>query len=269
MIHYQREPSKSRGSGPNTLVRVALARSIILVVLLGTVVSLRAQVPATPHANQIEFFFTISNAFHPHHAFTCEMEVTGPLFARPGQPGSNVSMPLRLAMADGKIRMESWFPTGVSNAGPQVLEMKRLHVDHHALISNPEKHALYIIFPEIAAYGEKRLFDFQQPDARKTKIEFTDLGKGKVGGHDCVKKRLVFSDDFGKLDEVTVWYALDLTNFPARLEMTDSSNSIAWTLKDVMFERPKPEIFEPPANYTRVQKLSELTDGSKNNSSGP
>jgi hypothetical protein len=84
------------------------------------------------------------------------------------------------------------------------------------------------------------------------------LGKETLNGHPCVKSKVVLTDDKGQKQEITVWDASDLKNFPIKVQMTEEGQNIVMQYKDIQFSKPETKQFEPPTGFAKYDTMQGL-----------
>ena len=116
-----------------------------------------------------------------------------------------------------------------------------------------------MVYPGLNSYVEMRMKETKkQAMTKEPKITSTTLGKENVDGHPCVKNKLVITDESGKPQEMVVWNATDLKNFPIQMEMKEQDATITTKFKDIKFGRPDSKLFDPPAGYKKYGSMQEL-----------
>ena len=91
-------------------------------------------------------------------------------------------------------------------------------------------------------------------EVTKTKIRDEQLD-----GHPCVFYRVLVENKLGDQNEVAVWEATDLGNFPLRLRFETPGTAFTIHFRNVCRDEPDVELFQPPAEYSRYTSLRELS----------
>jgi hypothetical protein len=175
--------------------------------------------------------------------------------------GDTMSMPLDFALLDGKVRMDMDLSKMKSEKMPPGMgaQLKQMGMDRMATIVDPKKKTTLMIYPGLKSYADMPMPEEQAKMADKEpKMETTDLGKETVEGHACNKKKVVLTDDTGKKQEVLVWNATDLKDFPIKLQTSDKGMDLTMVYKNIKLEKPDAKQFEPPADYTKYASLQEM-----------
>jgi hypothetical protein len=140
--------------------------------------------------------------------------------------------------------------------------LKQMGMAEVVSIVRPDKKLVYILFPGVESCLEMPI-PKEESDAidQNTKVERTPLGKEIVGGHPCVKNKVVVNGSKGPMLEATTWNATDLKNFPVQIESREKENTSVIRFKDVQLSKPEASRFEVPANYARYKNQQELMAG--------
>lgn len=196
----------------------------------------------------------IVKLFGDHTAFTATIDFQ---FQESGSD-EPTTIPGRVAFLEGKSRFEM----DLANAkGPGIpanaaAQMKQMGMDRMIAISLPEKKLSYLVYPGLEAYVETPI---QDPDALKAASEFdmevTELGREEVSGQNCIKNKVIVTDKDGQKHESTVWNAIDLKDFPVRIEASEQGQDIVMRFKEVKLSKPSSSSFEPPADYPKYDNM--------------
>jgi hypothetical protein len=173
-----------------------------------------------------------------------------------------MSMPTVMLQLDGKMRSEidmekmkgSAFPPGA------VDQMKAMGMNRTITIMRPDTKTMTMIYPGLTSYVQMPI-PKEQADALNSepKMEKVELGKETVDGHACVKNKITITDVNGKKQDITVWNATDMKNFPLKMQITNpTGGDIVILYKNIKFEKPDAKLFEPPADYTKYASQMEL-----------
>lgn len=184
---------------------------------------------------------------------TTEMKVSD---AAQGLEGTS-----KIAVLDGKIRTDIDMSKMKSAAfPPEVLgQMKQMGADQNIVIVRPDKSVTYMIYPKLNAYIEMPLSEEDKAALTKeVKIATTALGKETIDGHPCVKNKVAVTDDKGKTQEMTVWNATDLKNFPVQMEMEEKDSTILTKFKNIQFAKPDAKQFEISAEWKKYDGMQGL-----------
>ncbi|HKI68661.1 MAG TPA: DUF4412 domain-containing protein [Verrucomicrobiae bacterium] len=193
-----------------------------------------------------------------HPAFTAEVRasITGPS-CKP------LHLTMNIACLDKEIRSEVDMDkiNGGGMPAQAVAQMKQLGMDRVVSIIRPGKKAITLIYPNLRAYAELPMGETGASLAGEDlKMAKSALGKETVAGHPCVKSRVTFTDNKKQKQEILVWNATDLKNFPVKMRMDTANSEITMLYQHVNFTRPDAKQFGPPAGYTKYSDQLEIMD---------
>jgi hypothetical protein len=184
---------------------------------------------------------------------TADMSVKG--------DGDVMSLPMEFAMLDGKVRMDMDLGKLKSAKMPAEAagQLKMMGMDKMATLVDSKQKKTWLIYPGLKSYAEIPMPKEQAEMAEKEpKMEKTDLGKETVEGHPCKKLKIVVTAENGKKQDVFVWNATDLKDFPIKLQTTDKGTEVIMLYKNVKFEKPEAKQFDLPAEYTKYASMQEM-----------
>lgn len=209
---------------------------------------------ATPHG--LDFSGPTGKLFGDNTSFSANltMQVTD---GSGGQPASTTG---KIAASDGKTRFEMDLTkaAGASMPPQRAAMMKSMGMDRMVMISRPDKKVTDLVYTGLNAYAETAIPDSTGGSASKAKVDTTELGKETVDGHPCVKNKVVVTDDQGNKHESTVWNAMDLKNFPVKIETSESGTTSTMTFSDVKLDKVADDQFEPPTGATKYDNVSTM-----------
>lgn len=239
-----------------------MLRAIALAGLVGSLISSQAlaQFPGGPGgglpglggSSQLSF----AKLFGEHKAFTADstIETIG------GSQESGMTLPAKITFLEGKSRMD----VDLSRSkGPQLPagmaeQLKTMGMGEMTLLSEEGTNATFLVYPGLKAYLAMTIPDAKTPDMNKIKMESTKLGEETIESHPTVKNKVLLTNPDGKQNNATVWNATDLKNFPIRIETGDKTNQVRMSFRNVKFDRPNAQQFEPPANFSRHENIQSL-----------
>jgi hypothetical protein len=104
--------------------------------------------------------------------------------------------------------------------------LKQMGMAEVISIVRPDKKFVYILFPGVESCLEVPIpkEDLDAID-KNSKVERTVLGKETVGGHPCVKNKVVVNGGKGPMLEAITWNATDLKGFPIQIESREKEIS--------------------------------------------
>jgi Domain of unknown function (DUF4412) len=166
-----------------------------------------------------------------------------------------LSMPLTMALRDGKLRSELNMSEMQGQAIPAEIAgmMKQAGMDQMITIVLPEKKATVISYPGLKSYAEMPFTESEK--AAGEKVEFTEVGKETIDGQACVKKKFTTTDSKGRTQDLFVWQATALKNFPIQMELPQRSNKLIVKFQTPKLETPDAALFDLPAGYTKYDNF--------------
>jgi hypothetical protein len=140
--------------------------------------------------------------------------------------------------------------------------LKQMGMAEVVSIVRPDKKLVYVLFPGTESCLEVPI-PKEESDAleKNTKIERKPVGKETVGGHPCVKNKVVVKGDNGPMLEATTWNATDLKGFPVQIESMEQDKISVILFKDVQLSKPDASRFDVPSNYARYKNQQDLMMG--------
>jgi len=196
----------------------------------------------------------MAKLFGDNSAFSANLE----MHLAGGPDGGEITMKGKIAYLEGKSRFEMDM-TELKNGKmtqKNAAQMKQMGMDKVIAISRADKSSSYTVYPGLQAYVENAS---QDPDAAKPasdfKIDITELGKESVGGHDCVKNKVIVTSSPGQTHESTVWNASDLKKFPVKIVTGEGGKEVTLLFKDVQLGPPDAAQFDPPADFKKYESM--------------
>ena len=106
---------------------------------------------------------------------------------------------------------------------------------------------MHFIYPALEAYLTQPMDKKELESAEKSTVKTEALGKETFDGHPCVKNKLTITGGDGAVQELTVWNATDLQNFPIQTLIKQDGETVITRYTDVKFTKLDAKQFEPPA----------------------
>lgn len=174
-----------------------------------------------------------------------------------------VGTPMTFTLSGNKIRAEVDLARMRNKLQPDAIaQMKPLGLDSVTSIIRPETRTNLILFPKLRAYVK---LDMPPNEAeaflRKAKIERTTLKKEKMEGYNCVKQRVVITDDDGHKSEATVWTAPELRGFPVCVATQEKEGTVTVRFRKVQFTAAAASQFEPPVGFIEYADMQQISLG--------
>jgi hypothetical protein len=197
----------------------------------------------------------ITKLFGANSAFTANMQMQTKM------EGGVISMPGKIHFLDGKSRfeMDASKISGGSMPPGAGEQMKAMGMAEMVSISRPDKKENYIIYPGLKSYAALPLEDTSGTEADgKADLKRTELGKETIDGHPTTKYKVLVKDEEGKDQEVVVWNASDLRDFPVRIQVQSEAGPSTITFSDVKFAKPDETLFTPAADLQRYTDVGTM-----------
>jgi hypothetical protein len=233
-----------------------MKRLLSLFVLLVPVLfslSIHAQMPGGPP----EGMNALLHRLFEKHAFTAKADVQ----LRDTTQVETLRMVMGIAASDGKMRAEvDMTQMKAAQLSPEVLaQMKQLGMDRVISITRPDKQAMFLVYPGMKSYVEmpmskEEVAAFRDP----TPLKSVRLGKETVQGQACVKNRVTVTDEKGQKQDVLVWNATGLKDFPIQVQTQEGGNTVTIQFREVKLSRPDAKEFEPEPGYTKYASTQQM-----------
>lgn len=193
---------------------------------------------------------TLGKLFGGHNAFSTRAEIK---VTEEGQKEG--SLPLSLAWLEGKVRAELDLGQIKSHRMPADLQagLKKAGLEKIIAVILPKGPLAYIISPGLKGYAEQTMPKPKSESADKPasiKFEKTAIGNETIDGHPCVKNKVVVGVG-DELQELTLWSASDMKDFPLKMQMDVKGSKVSLSFKDVKLTRPDAKVFEAPEGFTK------------------
>jgi len=211
----------------------------------------------TPGMSSMEAVMT--KLFGENKSFTADAEIS--MSNTNTANKQNMTMPVIMSQLDGKVRSDTDMEKIKGGMFPAeaLQQMKAMGMTHTITIMRPDTKTMTMIYPGLTSYVQMPI-PKEQADAlnKDPKIEKTEVGKETVDGHACVKNKVTVTDDNGKKQDLFMWNATDMKNFPIKMQINNEQGNVIIAYKNVKFEKPDAKLFEPPADYTKCADQQEL-----------
>ena len=138
--------------------------------------------------------------------------------------------------------------------------MTNTGLDRIVFITKADKHAGFVVYPGLQSYVAVTITN-DVSDRYKICIGKTvKMGKEEVDGHSCEKSTVILTNSAGNQYVATVWNAVDLDNFPIKIESIENNHQIIWFYKNVSLSKPEPGLFEVASNYKLYDSPDSLAE---------
>lgn len=137
-----------------------------------------------------------------------------------------------------------------------VAQMQAMGMDKIVMITPSDKKNIYMVYPKIHSYASVPM---PSDTSKNIDVQTTKLGEETVNGHPAVKNKVVMTNN-GQQNELTVWNATDLNNFPVQILQSQQGMSATVTFENVSFGKLSSDLFQPPSNYTKYSSMQALME---------
>jgi hypothetical protein len=208
---------------------------------------------ATPGSD----FAVLSKVFGTNTAFSCKADVR----VTDKNQKETISVMMDFALLDGKFRMEV-DATKVKNQNmpPGAADgFKQMGLDQIVTVIRPDRKMMYAIFPKISSYLTMPIENAESVNKSTMKIE--KVGEEKIWSHLCVKNKMTITSDKGQKQEVWVWNAPDLKDFPLQTVTKQDEDTVTTRYSLIQFVRPDAKSFEAPMGFEAYDGIQAFTAG--------
>ena len=204
-------------------------------------------------------FATFSQLFGKNAAFTARSEVR----VLDKHQKETISTVMDFAMLDQKLRLDiDAAATKNKDLPPGTGEMlKQMGMDQVVVIMRPDRQKVHFVFPksQIGLNLPIEKSDLENND--KATVQTKPLGETVLDGHPCKKSRVTITSPKGDQQEITVWRATDLNDFPIQTEQKQDEDTITTRYSKIQFVRPDARKFEPAAEVQQYNGVTEFMQG--------
>lgn len=137
--------------------------------------------------------------------------------------------------------------------------MKQMGMAEMTTINKAGAKSFLLVYPGLKAYAEIPLPN-ALPSDEKSEPKTEKLGEETVNGHKCIKNKMTLTNG-GKTQEILIWNAIDLKDFPVRVEFSDTQAKVQLDYSDIKFDKPDAKLFEAPADFTRYDNMQAMLQG--------
>lgn len=168
-----------------------------------------------------------------------------------------ISVEMNFAYLENKIRMEidvaqmknKDLPAGIAG------QLKQLGMDQVVTLIRPDKKSIHVIYPKLEACLAQPL----QLDTAK--FDKQAIGKETLDGRSCVKNKVTLNFEKGGKEELTVWYATDLKEFPVQVLTQQGEETVITRYKQIQLTKPDAKQFDLPAGFKEYSDMQSFIQG--------
>jgi hypothetical protein len=179
-----------------------------------------------------------------------------------------MTMPMDFTVLDRKVRVRIDMNQMKSTDTTDVDMLKKIGIARMSSVIRPDKKEIYLVYPDQKSYFSMPMSPEEAAENSNPKVQKTPIGKETIEGHECVKNKVVVTDEKGQSMEATTWNAKDLKDFPVQIQAKEKDTTSIVRFKTVKFNKADPKEFDPPADYSRYNDASEMIQAILKKTSG-
>lgn len=164
-----------------------------------------------------------------------------------------------LAKAGERLRMDmdmSKMTKGSEGMPPSLSKIITLYLG--------DKKIGYTVYPNEKKYiVHREAEDRESSSFEKPHVEKTKVGSETIDGHPTDKYKVKITYKNGNVDEGYIWNARDLDEMTIKSDVENRDARMTMDLKNIVFKKPSPSLFEIPAGYLEAQGFMDLLTESK------
>lgn len=179
-----------------------------------------------------------------------------------------MTMPMEFAALDHKLRVRIDMNQMKSADTTDIDMLKKLGIARMSSLIRPDKKLIYLVYPDQKSYFSMPMSPEDAAENTNPKIQKTPLGNEAIDGRECVKNKVVVSDNKGQSMEATTWNSKELNDFPVQIQAKEKDATSIVRFKNVKFGKVDPKEFDPPADYAHYNDASEMIQAIMKKSGG-
>lgn len=168
-----------------------------------------------------------------------------------------LSAAMNFAYLENKIRLEIDVAQMKNKDLPANLvdQLKQVGMDQFVTLIRPDKKSILVVCPRLEA-------SLTQPLQLETaKIEKQPIGKEALDDQPCVKNKVTFTPVKGAKEELTVWCATNLKDFPVQFLTKQNGETVIARFKQIQLVRPEARLFDLPAGFKEYNDTASFMAG--------
>jgi hypothetical protein len=201
-------------------------------------------------------FATMSKLFGSHDGFTAKSEVR--MYDKSQK--ETISAAMNFAYLENKTRIEidatqmknKDLPAGIAD------QLKQMGLDQAVTLIRPDRKAIYVLYPRLEACLTVPL---PKETAGPAKLDKEAIGKETLDGHPCVKNKVTLTSEQGAKEELTVWNATDLKDFPVQVLAKQNDDTVITRYKQIQLTKPDAKLFDLPAGFKEYSDTQSFMQG--------
>ncbi|MBE0541454.1 MAG: hypothetical protein IH623_08720 [Verrucomicrobia bacterium] len=202
---------------------------------------------------------TLARLFGSHTGFTAKSDIR--VYDKDHK--ETVSTLMNFAYLDNKARCEidmthmkhKDLPAGIAD------QLQQFGMDQVVSIVRPDKKSLHVIYPKLQSYVTLPLAPDNLEAVAKAKTTKERLGTETLDGQPCVKHKVTLTTVNGEKQELTVWNASNLKDFPVQILTKQDEGTVITRYRQVQLARPEAKLFDPPATFKEYPDMQSFMQG--------
>jgi hypothetical protein len=230
-------------------------RTLLLAAALLTVAIPALAQSASPLVFPVDPIELLLNLLGPSAAFTATAQVSG---EGPKDP-DNFHMDVTYTMLGDDLRTGTDLAKLRSRNACDIAQgrLQEMGMDETVMIRLPELKTSFVVYPRARAYVEMPL-TWRERLKAIVEVQRKRIGEAVLDGHPCIKYRLQVTNATGAENDVVIWEATDLKNFPIQMRFEIPPSTFNILFQNVKLDPPDVNLFYPPLDYDRYATLREL-----------
>jgi hypothetical protein len=232
-----------------------ICRSVLLALALLAVVNRASAQSASPLVFPVDPIALLVQLLGSNATFSAAAQVSG---EGPADT-DNFFMDVTYALLGDELRTETDLARLRSRNACDIAQgrLQEMGLDDTILIRLPDLKTSFVVYPRARAYVEMPL-DWRERLKVITDLQRTRIGEAVADGHPCIQYRLHITNAVGDENEVLVWEATDLQNFPVQVRFEIGKSTFNILFQNVKLDPPSIDLFHPPIDFDRYETLRQL-----------
>ena len=136
--------------------------------------------------------------------------------------------------------------------------LKQAGMDKASTIMRQDLKRLYLVYPGLKAYADIVLPAETVITSHDPKVTKAAQGPETINGHPTIKNKVIFTDQRGQQEEMTVWEASDLNNIPVQVKMMEKGRAVVIQFKEIQMNKTEKAQFDPPEGFARYTDIKTM-----------
>ncbi|MCW5551448.1 MAG: hypothetical protein KIS67_04695 [Verrucomicrobiae bacterium] len=243
--------------------RLSLCRIFALIGLLASPPTGLAQLPSLnvgrSGAAAGADFAILARLLGDHTGFTAQSDIR--VYGKDQKETTSTAM--TFIYLDQKVRCEvdmtqmkhKDLPPGIA------AQLQQFGMDQVVSIVRPDKQSLHVVYPKLQAYVTLPMPPEDLETAAKATLTKERLGTETLEGQPCIKHKVTILPPKGEKQELTVWHATNLRDFPVQTLAKRDEETVITRYRQIQFVKPEAKLFDAPANFREYTDMQSFMQG--------